>query len=95
MTEAEEPAGEALGHLQTAALELIAAARASLEALEKVVADPRVLGPLLETASGVGRAAAQAARSYAARTAPTREAGEEPGPPGRGTARGVEHIRVS
>lgn len=99
MTAREESrSADTLGHLQAAALELIAAARASLEALERVVADPQALAPLVETASELGRMAAEAARSYVTRAAPGHQAaGEGPaGPPdARGRPAGVERIRVS
>lgn len=92
------PGAGAVGHLQAAALELIAAARASLDALERVVADPQALAPLVDTVSELGRMAAEAARSYGARAAPGhRPPAEDPaGPPepGRRPA-GVERIRVS
>lgn len=96
--EGEPRSAEALGHLQAAALELIAAARASLEALERVVADPQALAPIVETASELGRMAAEAARSYMARSAPGHQAPDEgPGDPpdGRRRPAGVERIRVS
>ena len=54
MGEAEDRAGEAVAHLQTAARELIAAARAFLDVAEEVVDDPKageaVLGGLADLA---------------------------------------------
>ena len=76
---------EALGHLQGAALELIAAARATLDALEGVVSDPRSLAPLLETVTEVGRMAADAARTYAARAGEGPAAAGGPRAGGRGS----------
>jgi len=55
--EAEDRAGEAVAHLQTAARELIAAARAFLDVAEEVVDDPKageaVLGGLADLARRV------------------------------------------
>ena len=53
----EERAKEALDHLQQAALEMIAAARAVLDVAEELVKDPT---PLTAFAMGVAQAAAQA-----------------------------------
>jgi hypothetical protein len=53
----EEKAVEALEHLQQAALEMIAAARAVLDVAEELVKDPT---PLAAFATGVAQAAAQA-----------------------------------
>jgi len=55
--EAEDRAGEAVAHLQSAARELIAAARAFLDVAEEVVEDPKageaVLGGLTDLARRV------------------------------------------
>ncbi len=53
----EERAKEALDHLQQAALEMIAAARAVLDVAEELVKDPT---PLAAFAAGVAQAASQA-----------------------------------
>ncbi len=53
----EERAKEALEHLQHAALEMIAAARAVLDVAEELVKDPT---PVAAFAAGVAQAAAQA-----------------------------------
>ncbi|HYF44717.1 MAG TPA: hypothetical protein VD926_00810 [Acidimicrobiales bacterium] len=57
MGEAEDRAGEAVAHLQTAGRELIAAARAFLDVVEEVVEDPKageaVLGGLADLARWV------------------------------------------
>jgi hypothetical protein len=53
----EERAKEALEHLQHAALEMIAAARAVLDVAEELVKDPT---PVAAFAAGMAQAAAQA-----------------------------------
>jgi hypothetical protein len=53
----EERAKEALDHLQHAALEMIAAARAVLDVAEELVKDPT---PLAAFAAGMAQAASQA-----------------------------------
>jgi hypothetical protein len=53
----EERAKEAMEHLQHAALEMIAAARAVLDVAEELVKDP---APLTAFAMGVAQAASQA-----------------------------------
>jgi len=53
----EERAKEAMDHLQQAALEMIAAARAVLDVAEELVKDPT---PLAAFAAGVAHAASQA-----------------------------------
>jgi hypothetical protein len=78
--ELSDPVATGVEHLQVAATELIAAARAFLDAAEQVVADPErfhgVAEALTDLARGVGRAVATEAS------------------PGRDRAPGVEHIRV-
>lgn len=78
----EEKAHEAVEHLQAAALEMIAAARAVLDIAEDLVHDP---GPLLGVVAGL----ADLAAPFAAR-AKGQEANEAP----ERTPR-VQHIRVS
>ena len=53
----EERAKEAFDHLQQAALEMIAAARAALDVAEELVKDPT---PLAAFAAGMAQAATQA-----------------------------------
>jgi hypothetical protein len=53
----EERAREAFDHLQQAALEMIAAARAALDVAEDLVRDPT---PLAAFAAGMAQAASQA-----------------------------------
>lgn len=62
----EEPAKEAVEHLQNAALEMIKATRAFLDLAEELVADP---APLLALAHAVGDLAAKGR----GRTAPSGE----------------------
>jgi hypothetical protein len=53
---AEGRAAEGLEHLQSAAIELIAAARAFLDVAEDVVREPGVAATIVHAAAGVGRA---------------------------------------
>jgi hypothetical protein len=67
-------------HLQAAATELIAAARAFLDAAEEVVADPDRLRSMAEVVGDLARGASRAVTVER--------------PAERGGAPGVEHIRV-
>ncbi|HET6949645.1 MAG TPA: hypothetical protein VFI47_04670 [Acidimicrobiales bacterium] len=58
---AEERAREGVEHLQAAARELIAAARAALDVAEEVVADPDALSSLAGMLATMGDAARRAA----------------------------------
>lgn len=81
----DERAREAIEHLQRAALELIAAARAVLDVAEDLVKDPAPIVAMAAAAAAHGReTAATAAGSGAVPT----DAGSEPAPR-------VEHIAVS
>jgi hypothetical protein len=51
----DERAAEGLEHLQAAALELIAAARAFLDVAEDVVREPGVAATIVHAAAGLGR----------------------------------------
>jgi len=76
----EERADEGLEHLQTAAEELIAAARAFLDVAEDVVRDPGTASAVLGLFDGVAQAARRA----------------RPGRPGDGgDGDPVEHIPVT
>jgi hypothetical protein len=55
VADAEDRAGEAIAHLQTAAREMIAAARAFLDVAEQVVEDPKSGEALLGTLGDVAR----------------------------------------
>ena len=79
----EDRAVEGLEHLQTAALELIAAAKAFLDVAEDVVRDPGVAVTIVSAAAGVGRAV------FGGPVAPPRPAD----PPGDGER--VRRIHVS
>jgi hypothetical protein len=66
--EGDDRTGEALTHLQAAAREAIAAARAFLDVADELVADPKAaaaiaeaIGSVVRTAARKGRAAAGAA----------------------------------
>lgn len=78
--EADDRAGDALGHLQAAAQELIAAARAFLDVAEEVVEDPKAGEALLETLGGLVR-----------KVVPGSGTAEG----SNGDAGGVEHIHLS
>jgi hypothetical protein len=51
----DERAAEGLEHLQTAALELIAAARAFLDVAEELVREPAAAATIVHTAATIGR----------------------------------------
>ncbi len=80
MTEPQDRAKEAIEHLQSAALEMIAALRAVLDVAEDLVKDPT---PAAAFVAGVAQAAAQAGAHVAAADA---DAPPQPR---------VQHIRVS
>ena len=87
---------DAIDHLQTAASEMIAAARSFLDAVEGVVHDRDAVATVVETFSTVAQAAAQAATRVnpARRHSGDHSAGhssheDDDDPPG------VQHIRVS
>src|SRR5258708_24408382 len=102
----DERAQEALDHLQTAALELIAAFRAVLDVAEEAVREPQGLFDLV---SATARAATRAAaHTGGASSGPAHPGGASSGPvPTRqdasggsthhreGQSAGVEHIRIS
>ncbi len=82
-------ATEAVGHLQAAATELIAAARAFLDLVEDVVDDPETLTSAASVFGSVARAAMTTVR-------PGSEYGS-PGPDGSSDdpGDGVQHIDIS
>jgi hypothetical protein len=88
----EQPTAEAIDHLQTAASEMIAAARSFLDAVEGVVHDRDAVASVVETFSTVAQAAAQAATRV---NPPGRRSDETPGHDGDDDPPGVQHIRVS
>src|SRR3954453_16872354 len=52
---AADPAREGLEHLQTAAHEMLAAARSMLDAVEELLDDPRAPGSIAAAVSTIGR----------------------------------------
>ena len=66
----DERAREAIEHLQRAALELIAAARAVLDVAEDLVKDPAPIVAMAAAAAAQGRATAAAAPEAAAHSSP-------------------------
>jgi hypothetical protein len=86
--ESQERMHQALAHFQTAALELIDAARAVLDVAEEAARDPSgLLSIVAETAGGLATALGEVSPSWR-----TRSAGAGDHEPDRG---GVEHIRIS
>jgi hypothetical protein len=79
----EDKAHEAVEHLQAAALEMIAAARAVLDIAEELVQDP---GPLLSVVAALGEVAGPLVHR-------ARQAADADEAPPR--APRVQHIRVS
>jgi hypothetical protein len=92
MTDDRDPAGqEVLGHLQEAALELVAATRSALDLLEAALRQPEGLGPLVGMMRNAMSAMADAVRSSEAST--TSPAAPADGPDATRRA-GVQHIPV-
>lgn len=80
----DDRAAEGLAHLQTAARELIAAARAVLDVASELVEDPKTVTAVADAVGSVVRTAAQAGRRIVADGSTDRE--------GDG---GVEHITIT
>lgn len=81
---------DALSHLQTAILEMVAASRAALEVFERVVSDPEALAPLVKTATGVGQVLADMMKTRAGQApGPAEPPADDPAP-----RTGVQRIRV-
>jgi hypothetical protein len=97
-----DPVGDsgaaALAHLQAAVLEMVAASRAALDVVEKLVHDPEVLAPLVSTANGLGQVLADLLRersqAWSAGAGRADHDGGESGRPGHGDD-GVQRIRIS
>lgn len=85
----DEVANEAVGHMQSAANELIAAARAFLDLLEDVVNDDDTVSSATEAIGSVARAMMKATRSA------TEYGSADAGMPPEGPGEGVEHIRIT
>jgi hypothetical protein len=92
-----ERAQEALDHLQTAALELIAAFRAVLDVAEEAVREPQALRDLITTtARAATHAASQAAGGSPGGSSSGFPAGEGAGEGhNRASTTGVEHISIT
>lgn len=103
----DQPAQDALRHLQAAAIELIEAARAALVAVEEVVRDPSVLAGLAAAAQAAAAAAAGAGSGSGPVPSRPADKDQEPGAVTHGdgadgpdqvsarTPRGVTRIQVS
>ena len=87
----QDKTAEAVAHLQAAALELVAAARAALDVVEEAVSDPQRLAPLVTMIAEIARVAGAAWPEGPA--GPPPDAGDDGTPSAGGT--GVERIRVS
>jgi len=87
----DDRAAEGLDHLQTAALEMIQAARAFLDVAEDLVADRDKVAEVVSAFGSVADAATRAARGHAPRTDQQSEQGHE----SAGGNDGVQHIKVS
>jgi hypothetical protein len=88
-SDASDRAAEGLDHLQTAAREMIAAARAFLDVVEEMVDDRDAVSSVVEAVTSVAQGAVRAVRD-----ARPGEGGQtdDPDDPFEG---GVQHIRVS
>jgi hypothetical protein len=76
---AADPAREGLEHLQTAALEMVAAARSMLDAVEELLDDPQAATAIVSAAGTVGRLVEGAIASVtAAATRSAPDDGDEP-----------------
>jgi hypothetical protein len=84
-------AAEAVDHLQAAATELIAAARAFLDVVEDVVADRDKVAEVVATVGDVADVAARAARGGMPRARTTTVGGRS----GEPADEGIQHIEVS
>ncbi|MCU0269766.1 MAG: hypothetical protein MUF83_14135 [Acidimicrobiales bacterium] len=87
----DDRAAEGVDHLQAAALEMIAAARAFLDVVEEVVSDRDRVADIV----GVVGDAAEAARRAARSSSNGARAAWDDRTRGDGADEGVEHIRVS
>ena len=85
-SEAMRDAADGVEHLQAAAIELIAAARAFLDVAESLVREPAVAATIVSTAASVGRAVLHGTAQPSER----RDAAEPPADDGR-----VRRIHVS
>jgi len=93
VAESDERANEGLAHLQAAAKEAIAAARAFLDVAEDLVGDPAAASALVDALGSVVRAAARRGRAAAGAddSAPDDDGGDDDDDGGSR----VQRIRVS
>ena len=84
---ADDRAAEGLAHLQSAARELIQAARAMLDVAEELVDDPASAGAITEAMGAIVRTAARAGRRVAGQS-------DDPDDDGATGRSGVERIRI-
>lgn len=89
----DERAARGVEHLQAAAMEMIAAARAFLDVVEDVVADPEKVADVVSAVGSVARDVGDAAKD-AARTT-TRSRGSSPTGDPADSDEGVQRIPVS
>lgn len=82
----DDRASRAVDHLQTAAMEMIEAARAFLDVVEDVVSDRDKVADVVATVGNVADAAARAARRGDGAMRPNRSAPADDG---------IQHIEVS
>lgn len=87
--EGDDRAADALGHLQAAAREAIAAARAFLDVAEELVDDPAAVSAVVDAVGSVVRTAAARGRA-ATGGAGARDEGDDGDDGGR-----VQRIRIS
>jgi hypothetical protein len=87
----DDRAAEGLDHLQSAALEMIQAARAFLDVAEDLVADRDKVAEVVSAFGSVADAATRAARGHAPRSDQQAEPGHDPAAGNDG----VQHIKVS
>ena len=89
----DERAAEGLDHLQAAALEMIAAARAFLDVAEDLVADREKVSEVVAAFGTIAEAATQATRDAKRRHHGSTTASDASAAPSRDE--GVQRIRVS
>ena len=94
MDDGDDRVAEGLAHLQTAAREAIAAARAFLDAAEDLIGDPAVAAAVVDALGSVVREAVRRAGGAAGGTAGAADVDGAGGAAGDGGG-GVERVRVS
>lgn len=91
----EDRTSRGVEHLQAAALEMIGAARAFLDAVEDVVSDPEKVAEVVAVVESVAEAAVRAAAPRPAAGPDVAEPVDPPGREARPRRGSVEPIRVS